>query len=84
MVDTRVLGCAAPGNVPGQVNIKERLSKLKATSPRRKIARGTAVIATTKAASTIILAHALGGDELAIRMTNTPGINSLLVKSHQM
>ena len=45
--------------------------------------RGTAVIATTKAASTIILAHALGGDELNIRMKNTPGINSLLAKPHE-
>ena len=33
--------------------------------------RGTAVIATTKAASTIILAHALGGGEIDIRMKNT-------------
>ncbi len=38
MVDPRVVGCAAPGNVLGQVNTKERLSKLKATSPQRKIA----------------------------------------------
>ena len=38
MVDPRVVGCAAPGNVPGQGNTQERLSKLKATSPQRKIA----------------------------------------------
>jgi hypothetical protein len=36
MVDPRLVGCAAPGNVPGQGNTKERLSKLKATSPQRK------------------------------------------------
>ena len=49
----------------------------------KKIARGTLVIATAKAASTIILAHAPGGDELDIRKKNTPGISSLLSKSHE-
>ena len=34
--------------------------------------RGTAAIATTKAASTIIFAHALGGGEIDIRMKTHP------------
>ena len=38
MVDPRVVGCAARGNVPSQGNTQERLSKLKATSPQRKLA----------------------------------------------
>ncbi len=38
MVDPRVFECTAPGNVPGQGNTYERLSKLKATSPQRDIA----------------------------------------------
>ena len=37
IIDPRVFGCAAPGKVPGQGNTRERLSKLKAASPHRKI-----------------------------------------------
>ena len=38
MVDPRVLECAAPGKAPGQSNTYERLSKIKAASPQRKVA----------------------------------------------
>ena len=37
LIDPKVFGCAAPGDVPGQGNTKERLSKLKTASPHRKI-----------------------------------------------
>ena len=36
-IDPKVFGCAAPGIVQDQGNTQERLSKLKATSPHRKI-----------------------------------------------
>ena len=37
LIDPKVFGCAAPGIVPDQGNTQECLSKLRATSPPRKM-----------------------------------------------